>query len=185
MVRTAAGLRWRTFCDSDEGLAVGLVGALTLTLGCDVALGVGLDERIDGVLIGHWWGAPFAVVLAISAAMATGSLVAILGDRRRRAATVLTGAIAAGAAAGSALLAAVSIDLAATGAAIGLAIAVATARALLRTPLRRSDVLLVVAIPIVLALGLRSASNPVGPLVLLIVAGALLATRAQPRPLAV
>ncbi|MDQ3146639.1 MAG: hypothetical protein M3R01_06840 [Actinomycetota bacterium] len=180
-VRTVAALQWTVFRASADGVAAGLVGALGLTLVCDVALGVGMDERIDVALLEHWWGAPFAAVFALSAAMATGSLVAILGDRQGlRSATVLGAGMAAGAVAGSAVLAAASFDLAGVGAGVGLAVAIASARACLRTPLARIDGLLALAVPMIVVLGWRSASSPVGPLVLLVIAGALIATRTQP-----
>lgn len=180
-VYTAAGLRWRTFRGSGEGLAVGLVGALTLTLSCDLAGGVGMDERIGVHLLEHWWGAPFAAVLAIGAAMATGALFAILCDtHRRRSAIMLIAGMVAGSSAGSALLAIVSVDLAAFGAGVGLVVAVATARAFVHTPLGRCDGLLVAAVPMILILGWRTASSPLGPLILLVVAGALVATCTRP-----
>lgn len=179
--RTAAGLRWGTFRESGDALAVGLVGALILTLASDVALGVGMDERIDVDLLEHWWGAPFVAMLAIGATMAAGSLLAIIGDRhRRRSAGLLTAGIVAGSVAGSAALAAVSGDLAGLGAGVGLVMAVAAGRTLVRQPLGRGDGLLVAALPMILILGWRSASSPAGPVILLVIAGALLSTRSQP-----
>jgi hypothetical protein len=174
IVRTAAGLRWRAFSERYDSVAAGLVGALALALGCDVALGVGMDEGVDAELLQHWWGTPFAAGLGISAVLATASLVAVLGDRRRRRfMTVLIAGIVAGGVVGSAALAAVSFDLAAVGAGIGLTLAMASARVVLRTPLSRRDGLLVVAVPMILVLGWRSATSPVGPLELVVVAAAL------------
>lgn len=180
-VATAAALRWRTFHASGDGLAAALVGALTLTLGCDMALGVGMDERVSIQLLEHWWAAPFAALAAASVAIGFATLIAILGDpQRRRTGLALTVGIFTGSAAGSTFAAAISFDLAGIGAGVGLAIALTIGRGLLHTPLGRGDALVVVALPMIIMLGWRAASNPVGPLVLLIVAGALVATRSRP-----
>lgn len=183
-VATAAALRWRTFQDSGDRLAGALVGVLAVTLGCDLALAVGMDERVSIQLIEHWWAAPFAAFVALSVAIGFATLVAILGDRRRRrTGLALTVAIVAGSAAGSALAAAVTVDLAGLGAGVGLTIAMTIGRGLLHAPLGRGDALVVVAVPMIVMLGWRTASNPLGPLVLLVVAGALVATRSRSRPL--
>lgn len=182
-LRTATGLRWVGLGERDDTLAVLLVSALALTLGCDLALGVGLDERIDVALFEHWWAAPFAAPLALGAVLAAASVVTMLRDGwRRRPTLAATGGIVAGAAAGSALLAAASFDLAGPGAGAGLVVATASARALFRAPVGRADALLAAGVAMILILGWRTASGPVGPLVLLVLTGPLVATRAPPRP---
>lgn len=180
VARTAAGLRWQGFRTSDDSPAFGLTAALAFTATCDVALGVGMDSGIDVEVLRHWWGAPFGAALLFSAVAAIGSLIAVLAEkRRRRSWIVVTVAVLVGSIVGTASLAALSFDLAGLGAGLGLGISWAAARVLLRTPFSRADLLGLVALPLILWLGWRSASGPVGPLVLLTVVGALISTRTR------
>ncbi len=180
-VRTAGGLRVRGFHDDGYSLVAGLLAALTLVVFCDVALGVGMDERIGADLLSHWWGAPFAVALVFSVAIAACVIAVIIAERqRRRRLLKLTAGLAAGSFIGSAVFAALSFDLAGVGAGLGLVITVTILRVLIRTPLGRGDGLVVAAVAMILILGWRSASGPIGPLALLVVAGAILTARMHP-----
>lgn len=183
LLRTAAGLWWDVVRTSRDGLAAGLLAALALAAGCDLLLGVGMDERIAFELLSHWWAAPFAFGLAISALVTVGVLLALVGSpRRRRRLALLTVGVAVVSFVGSAIAAAVSFGLAGLGAALGLVAAVAGLRAILRAPLCRGDAIIAAAVPMIVLLGWQSASSPIGPLYLVLVTGALLTTRVDPRP---
>lgn len=173
----AASLRWAEFGRSSIAPMAALLSALALVSCCDLALGVGSDERIGVHLASHWWGAPFVGALAMSATLVLFALAAMSTTRRLRPAVLLACALGAGAFVGSSALAAISLELAATGAGVGLTVAAGSARWWIRTPLGRADMLAAVAVPLVVLLGLRSASTPLGPAVLLGVMGLLLATR--------
>ena len=170
--RTAAGLRL-------AGSAGAPVAGLALAAGCDVALGVGMDERVDPALLAaHWWAAPLLVALAVGAVLVVAGGGALLAERRRRRVAVVASAVvAAGAVLGSAVVAAVSFDAAALGAGAGLVVAALGVRVALRTRPGRADVLVALAIPLTLLLGWRWVGSPVGPVVLVVVLGTVLSSR--------
>jgi hypothetical protein len=182
LTRVAGSLRWRSFCNNGEAVAVVLLAGLVLPTMTDFALGVGMDERIGPRLANHWWGAPFLVLLGASAALVVAGVGATVRRGRLRSAALFAVAIAVTSFAGSALLAMASRDLAELGAAIGLFLGVLGVRMSLRLPLQRGDAVLAAALPVIVVLGLRTASTPLGPASLLMVTGLLLASRERAHP---
>jgi len=185
LLRSAAELRWAQFQHAQTVVATTLSAAIALVAGCDAALGLGMDERIDFDLAQHWWALPFEVALVASGLALLAGLMAVSADRRRRHFWLVAVAVLAlGSFAGSATLAAFSLELAGLGAGIGLLAAAGLYRIVGVRRLHPTDAGLLVSIVAVLSLGWHYASSPIGPAILLVTLSALLAlTVSQPAAL--